>query len=274
MKKFLKATTILMIALGMSFQVAAQTNDFSSYPTKPCKQYYLSYWTATKKTVTAPFHWKKPEWIAFGGVVAGGATLYIFDNKINNFFQAHQTAGLNRVAKYGLEPLGSGVYSFPFVAGFYFYGVATHNKKMMRVAMAATQAVIIGGVSVEVVKNIFGRVRPYQSVPANPRLWMGPTHIPNYVSFPSGHTVVAFSLATVFASAYKDKPWVGILSYGLATGVGLSRIYNDKHWSSDVLLGAALGFAVGKTAYHILEGNPHLKMGIMNDGTVGMAYHF
>ena len=273
MKTFLKATTILLISLGLSFQTMAQTNEFASYPKKPCKQYYLSYWTAAKKTVTAPARWQKPEWIAFGGVVAGGATLYIFDNKINNFFQRHQTSGLNNVAKYGMEPLGSGVYSFPFVAGFYFYGVATHNAKMMRVAMAATQAVIIGGVSVEVVKHIFGRVRPYQSIPANPRLWMGPKGF-QYVSFPSGHTVVAFSLATVFASAYKDKPWVGILSYGLATGVGLSRIYNDDHWSSDVLIGAALGFAIGKVSYHILEGNEHLKMGVMNDGTVGLAYHF
>lgn len=274
MKRFLKTTTILLISLGLSFQAVAQTNDFASYPDKPCKQYYHSYWTAVKKTVTAPAHWKKPEWIAFGGVVAGGATLYAFDSKIRNFFQAHQTPPLDKVAKYGLKPWGSGAYSFPFVAGFYFYGVAFHKPKMRRVAMAATQAVIIGGVSVEIVKNIFGRVRPYQSTPANPRLWMGPTRIPQFVSFPSGHTVVAFSIATVFASAYKDKPWVGIVSYALATGVGLSRIYNDDHWSSDVLIGAALGFAIGKTSYHLLENNQHLKMGIMDDGTVGMAYHF
>jgi len=58
-------------------------------------------------------------------------------------------------------------------------------------------------------------------------------------------------VATVFASVYKDKPWVGVLSYGIATGVALSRLNDDKHWASDVFIGAALGFAGGK------NGLPH-----------------
>ena len=267
----MKTLVVLLFSFSFTVQAHAQSTAFPSYPYKPTKGYIESYWTAAKRTATGPFHWNKKEWIAFGGVVAGGATLYIFDDQIRNFFQSHQTAGLNRVAKYGLEPIGSGMYSFPFVAGFYFYGVATHNLKMRRVAMAATQAVIISGVTVELIKNIAGRVRPFQADPANPRLWMGPNAF-KYNSFPSGHTIVAFSLATVFASAYHDKPWVGILAYGLATGVGLSRIYNDKHWSSDVLIGAALGFAVGKVSYHLMGGHSNLKVGITENGP-GLVYH-
>lgn len=263
MRIYIKILTLIAFFVGFTIQGQAQSNNFSSYPYTPTKEYIHSYWTAAKRTATAPAHWNKKQWLTFGGVVAGGATLYIFDNQIRNFFQAHQSSGLEKISQYGFEPIGSGVYSFPFVAGFYFYGAATHNDKMRRVAMAATQAVVISGISVEIIKIFAGRVRPFQSLPANPRLWMGPSL--KYNSFPSGHTIVAFSLATVFASAYKDKPWVGILSYGLATGVGLSRLYQDKHWSSDVFIAAALGFAIGKVSYHILKGNEHLKMGMLMD---------
>lgn len=261
---------VLLFSLSITANAQTQSNDFPSYPYKPTKGYIMSYWTAVKRTATAPAHWNKKQWLTFGGVVAGGVTLYAFDSQIRNFFQSHQTPVLMDISKHGFEPFGSGVYSFPFVAGFYFYGVATHNLKMRRVAMAATQAVIVSGISVEVIKNLAGRVRPFQSDPANPRLWMGPTF--KYNSFPSGHTIVAFSLATVFASAYKDKPWVGILSYGLATGVGLSRIYQDKHWSSDVFIGAALGFAIGKVSYHLLE-SKNLQLGVSDQGMPALVYH-
>ncbi|MBN2639445.1 MAG: phosphatase PAP2 family protein [Bacteroidales bacterium] len=269
MKKSIKTITLIVFFVGLTLPGKAQNNDFSSYPYTPTKEYIHSYWTAAKRTVTAPAHWNKKQWLTFGGVVAGGATLYIFDNQIRNFFQSHQSPGLENISKHGFEPFGSGVYSFPFVAGFYFYGVATHNYKMRRVAMAATQAVIISGIGVSVIKNIAGRVRPFQSTPANPRLWMGPTF--KYNSFPSGHTIVAFSLATVFASAYKDKPWVGILSYGIATGVGLSRIYQDRHWSSDVFIGAALGYAIGKVSVHLLK-SKNLQAGIGEQGMPALVY--
>ncbi len=65
-------------------------------------------------------------------------------------------------------------------------------------------------------------------------------------SFPSANTSNAFTTATVFATMYKDKKWVPPLAYGLATLVGFSRIYNNGHWASDVMAGAAVGFLSAK----------------------------
>jgi membrane-associated phospholipid phosphatase len=65
-------------------------------------------------------------------------------------------------------------------------------------------------------------------------------------SFPSGHTTVAFAAATVFALEYKDKPFVPILAYSAATLIGLSRITENKHWATDVFIGAVLGYYTGK----------------------------
>jgi membrane-associated PAP2 superfamily phosphatase len=68
----------------------------------------------------------------------------------------------------------------------------------------------------------------------------------SYESFPSGHTTVAFAAATVFAMEYKNIPIVPIIAYSAATSIGLSRIIQNQHWISDVLVGAALGFLSGR----------------------------
>ena len=67
---------------------------------------------------------------------------------------------------------------------------------------------------------------------------------------PSFHTTEAFTAASVVAE-YADNPWVSALAYGLAAGVGWSRIYKDKHWTSDVVLSAAIGTVVGKAVVHL-----------------------
>ena len=275
--KINKSIITLFLILIFSVQLFGQQRNltvaFPQYSYKPNKEYYKSYWTAIKKTATGPARWGKKEWIGFGGVVVGGTVLYIYDAQIRNFFQAHRTTATDNISKYGFEPWGSGYYTLPLLGGFYLYGLSANNTKARQVAMAGTQAFIMGGISVEVLKAVFGRRRPYQDIPPNPRVWTGPFGALSYNSMPSGHTTVAFSVATVFASVYKDKPWVGVLSYGIATGVALSRLNDDKHWASDVFIGAALGFAVGKTVYHIMEGHTNLTLGISNTGGLALAYH-
>ena len=63
-------------------------------------------------------------------------------------------------------------------------------------------------------------------------------------SFPSGHTISAFSLATVFADRHPNPRWHAWLAYGLATAVGFSRVSLQSQHTSDVFAGAALGYAI------------------------------
>lgn len=61
-------------------------------------------------------------------------------------------------------------------------------------------------------------------------------------SFPSRHTASTFAIAAVVDAEYGDRyPWLSALSYGVATGVGISRIGSDRHWASDVVTGAGEG---------------------------------
>ncbi len=76
-------------------------------------------------------------------------------------------------------------------------------------------------------------------------------------SFPSGHTATAFAGAEFLWQEYKDVSiWYGISGYIIATGTGAFRIYNDKHWLTDVVAGAGIGILSTKIAYWI---NPWIQ---------------
>jgi membrane-associated phospholipid phosphatase len=68
-------------------------------------------------------------------------------------------------------------------------------------------------------------------------------------SFASGHSAAAFTFAEILHQEFKDKPWVYMSGYAAATGVAGMRILNNKHWFSDVLVGAGIGMAATKLIY-------------------------
>ena len=71
-----------------------------------------------------------------------------------------------------------------------------------------------------------------------------------YTSFPSGHTTQAFAAATFLSEEYKDRyRWMPYVSYTAASSVGLLRMANNRHYISDVLVGAGIGFLSMKVAY-------------------------
>ncbi len=107
----------------------------------------------------------------------------------------------------------------------------------------------------------------------------------DYASFPSGHTAEAFAGAEFMRMEYKDvSPWYGIAGYAMATATGMLRMYNDKHWMSDVVAGAGVGIASTRLAYWLypkmqrLFGkgkNPdkvNVLMPTYSSGTVGLAF--
>jgi membrane-associated phospholipid phosphatase len=79
----------------------------------------------------------------------------------------------------------------------------------------------------------------------------------NTKSFPSGHTETAFVAAEFLYQEYKDKSiWIGIGGYSVATFVGIARVYNNRHWVSDVVAGAGIGILSTKAVYWVY---PHLQ---------------
>ncbi len=85
-------------------------------------------------------------------------------------------------------------------------------------------------------------------------------------SFPSGHTTIAFAAAEFLHTEYKDiSPWYGIAGYIAATATGVMRLYNNKHWLSDIVAGAGFGILSTKLAYWIY---PSIKKKLFKDKNV------
>ena len=75
-------------------------------------------------------------------------------------------------------------------------------------------------------------------------------------SFPSGHTAIAFAGAEFLYQEYKDKSiWYGVAGYAIAAGTGIFRMYNNRHWLTDVAAGAGIGILSTKIAYWM---NPYI----------------
>lgn len=87
----------------------------------------------------------------------------------------------------------------------------------------------------------------------------------SYRSFPSGHTATAFAAAEWLRMEYWHRsPWIGIGGYAVATSVGVLRVYNNRHWVSDVVAGAAIGFLSTRIAYAL---NPWVEKHILRRHT-------
>ena len=224
----------------------AQQNSSSDSICKINKKYIKSYFTDFTGVITSPLHWSKGEYVAAGSVVVTAGILYSQDQQIAEFFQANRTENLDKANDYFFDPFGKMYYTVPLMGAFYIYGALTHKNKPKSVAMDFVKASLYSGIIVTGIKHLGHRHRPFQTDPLNPYLWDGPlTDNWGHTSFPSGHTIMAWTFASVVATHYKDRLWIPVTVYTLATLEGVARMYANKHWSSDVLIGAALGYAIG-----------------------------
>ncbi|HJV36319.1 phosphatase PAP2 family protein [Geomonas sp.] len=206
----------------------------------------------TGKIIASPIHWDKKDWLRVGVVVGVTGTLLLVDDKIKDFAQDHQNHVTSKFAALGND-LGNGLYTLPLVGAFYAYGALGDDHKARKTSLLALESFAISGLLTEGVKAIGGRHRPNTGDRAT--TFDGPDYMKN-VSFSSGHTASAFAIATVFADQYKDNAWVPAIAYSLATLTGLSRIYINEHWASDVFFGGALGYFTSKA---LLKWHEHDK---------------
>lgn len=205
------------------------------------RAYLNSYWHHSKQLVTAPAKWNGKQFLTFASLGGITVALSAADQDVALFFQENQTLTLSRISAYGLEPLAN-YYSFFTMGALMAHGLASGNEKSSATAMMALQSYLISGLIVKIPKYLMGRARPNAWWEPEPNEWQGPG---NGKSFPSGHATSAFAVASVVAYQYRDRPWIPITSFGLATLAGISRLYDNKHWVSDVFAGAVLGTVTG-----------------------------
>lgn len=164
----------------------------------------------------------------------------IADDEIQGFAQANQNQVVTSFAR-TYEYVGTGTSSLVITAGVAVTSVIIKDKKLQKTAILLAGGHILNDLVTNQFKITFQRHRPNTGDPYNTFDWRGGPKI--NASFISAHTSNAFATATAFATVYHDKKWVPAVAYSAASLVGLCRIYNNAHWASDVLGGAAVGFA-------------------------------
>lgn len=148
-----------------------------------------------------------------------------------------------------LNHLGNPRYVVPVLAVGYAGGRLAGVPDLSGSSAHVLAALVASGVANGAVKYSVGRQRPV----GGDALSFRPFNTSNrWQSFPSGHAVVAFSVAAA-VSEEAGRRWVTALAYGTASLVGWSRIYADKHWTSDVAGGALIGAASSRAALGLIH---------------------
>ena len=211
------------------------------------------------------------------GFVVGTVAAFPLDSRFAKYLQgAPQTKQLIRRLSIGIENMA---VPGAFVIGGTLYGVGrlVDNERMADLGLHGSEAILVGIAVASTIKFAAGRARPY--------VGEGPNHFEpfrglreeDYRSFPSGHTLIGFAAAAAVVEEtrqwWPSSAWyIGPVMYGGATAIGLSRMYDNKHWASDVVMGAAIGTFAGLKVvryHHSRPGNRIDRWLLSVSGTPG-----
>jgi membrane-associated phospholipid phosphatase len=219
--------------------------------------------TASRPARAKPLFIPRDALIA-GAFVVGTVAMFPLDRHFAERLQDPNTQANKffKKASRGVEYIASpGAY---FIGGtLYVVGRVGRFQRVADLGWHGTEAVLLAEGLGYVIKGAAGRARPYLSNDARPHDFSFGAGFSggDHRSFPSGHTYTAFAAASAVTSETKlwwpRSVWViGPVMYGGATMVGLSRMYHNKHWASDVVMGAAIGTFSGLKVVTYTHANP------------------
>jgi membrane-associated phospholipid phosphatase len=249
-----------------AFPAHSLSTSASSHPTHSLSTSTPSHPTllaVTRDTAAAPFFTARDAWLALG-FAAGTVAMAPLDRALadalqDSTLQVHRTlrhtaAALRFLGFPGTAILGTSLYAVGRVGGL---------PRMAEVGLHGAEAVALSYVFVWTGKNVLGRARPAHS-PDDPfdfEFGRGFSGGSEYLSFPSGHTAAAFAFSAALAEETRHH-WpeayafaAGTL-YAAALLVGVSRMYHNRHWASDVVIGAGIGSFSGLKVVHYHHRHP------------------
>lgn len=174
--------------------------------------------------------------------IASGAA-FLADQPVQNFIVKNQTGFLNDMTNI-TDVAGEKTIIVP--ALLLTYGTARfiiRNEKLCHTSTNAIQSVFVTAIATEALKITAGRARPFTD--EGPGSFQPfPGNRDEYKSLPSGHASLAFAVFTPFAETYSR--WIYLIPVSVAAG----RVYQNKHWLSDVAVGSSLGLISGLLFTH------------------------
>jgi membrane-associated phospholipid phosphatase len=215
-------------------------------------RYNVSQFThETLEFVKQPAKWRGHDWLKLGVITAGTALAMQVDEPIRDAVLRDNGRYLRSVPVKAGNLWGEW-YSPPLLAiGFGLHGWLANNGSSKKVGFELMQAVLYGAAVTEVLKFAFGRARPYTNEGA---FSFHPFKLPHvgFLSLPGGHVTSAFSASAVLSRNARPTA-LKILAYLPAALTFGSRVYEDRHWTSDQVLGASVGYVMGNWVVDLHE---------------------
>lgn len=238
-------TLLLVVSLSLfvfflANSVAAQVSPTPT-PTPSLERAFLknilrdqkAIWTAPATLTNADLKWAVPSAV---GALALVATDRTTGDEIAEFDHLERGSRIvsNAGSLYGVAAIASSFY----IAGRQKNDYRSRETGIL-IAEASVNTLIVG----TALKAISQRGRP-ETGRERSEFFEGGN------SFPSGHSAQAWAVATVIANEYRHRRLVQVAAYGVASAVSVARFTGGKHYLSDVLIGSALGFGIGRYVFH------------------------
>jgi membrane-associated phospholipid phosphatase len=192
---------------------------------------------------------RAPEWMQGGffaaAALAGGVAL---DKPVDRFMQRHQDSS-------AVRPWGNVAKATPIaLAGLAGAAVLFGDDRAQNVGVISLESILAAaGVSVAA-KHVVNRARPDEELGR----WAHSANGRSDSSFPSNHAAVAFAAVTPFAKEY-NAPWL----YGLVAAASMGRTATRQHWTSDVVGGGVVGYAIGSWLWNAQRGDGKSQLSIV-----------
>lgn len=263
-----KIFLIILVILSFTPAIAASSEPDEISIRGEVKKGIKRLSSETVDLAETPFQIENGNLLITLGVAGAAGLTYAFDRDIQTRLQTIKSNSVSIAADAG-SLAGDPFLHLGLAALVYAGGIAADSPKWKETGEMMGEALILADASTLLIKEASGRGRPNITSAKGDFKPFG--FRKDYDSFPSMHTSSSFALASVLA-ATSESLAVKSLYYSAATFVGFSRLYNNKHWASDVVLGAALGELCGRivTNYHASNKNVSVAP-LLYEGGAGLG---
>lgn len=207
-------------------------------------KYNVSQFThETLAFVKQPAKWRGNDWLRFGLIAGGTAFAMSVDEPIRDAVLRDHGRHTHSVPIEAGRIWGEWYTPPLLIAGFGLHGWLAHNASSKKIGFELLQAVVYAETITQTLKIAFGRARPYENKGA---FYFRPFVLADIGlhSLPGGHITNGWTISTVLSRNVHSKG-LKVLAYLPAALTFVSRDIQDRHWLSDELLGASIGYVVG-----------------------------
>ncbi len=240
----------LCFALMFVFAITLRAQTSSPSLSSTISNDFSLYAKLSLHTISSPLRWQRNDWLVAGGVVGGAFLSSFADEDVLLLMDRNRNSQNTSLQKIAVE-YGSGLNVVLLTGTMYGAGLAFENEWLRETSVLLASALSVSVVTEMALKILVGRARPYTGL-SHDQFRPFSTR-DEFVSFPSGHTVVAFTLSAVLAERI-GNPWASVALYTAATLCATSRMYSRDHWLSDCIFSGALSVFTGRSVVKWYEG--------------------